>query len=292
MIFPPPLRPGDTIAVVAPSSPFDRRAALAAIAWLEERYRVRYRRSMFTREGYLAGSDRRRLGELQRAFDAEPRVVLAARGGYGLSRIAHLVDWTAARRARPWIVGFSDVTVLHVEAWRRGLASIHGSMLCSLGEASSEARAQWIDTLEHPAEERVWVGLDRWRGGHAVGPLVGGNLAMLHAAAAASRLRFPKGAVILVEDIGERPYRVDRMLTNLMTAGHFDRACAVIVGGFTDCNPGPDGRTVAEVLRERLGSLGLPVVAGFPAGHGGRNDAVVLGRHAEVHATRSWCRLY
>src|SRR6266851_7939121 len=96
VLFPPPLRPGDAIAVVAPSSPFDHQAALSGIAWLEQRYRVHHRPTLFARDAYLAGSDRRRIAELQHALDADVRAVVAARGGYGLSRIAHLIDWTTA----------------------------------------------------------------------------------------------------------------------------------------------------------------------------------------------------
>src|SRR4051812_23000010 len=106
VIFPPPLRPGDTIAVVAPSGPFDREAALRGIAWLERRYRVSYRESIFARDGYLAGSDERRLTELQRALDSDAKAIVAARGGYGLSRIVHLVDWTAFKKKPRWMVGF------------------------------------------------------------------------------------------------------------------------------------------------------------------------------------------
>jgi len=97
--------------------------------------------------------------------------------------------------------------------------------------------------------------------------------------------------VVLLEDTGERPYRVDRMLTNLITGGHLDRASAFVVGSFTDCAPGPDGTTVEEVLRDRLGSLGVPVVAALPIGHGSRNDAIVFGRRAEVRAARGTLRL-
>jgi muramoyltetrapeptide carboxypeptidase len=291
VIFPPPLRPGDPIAVVAPSGPFDRAAALAGIAWLKERYQVVYRRSLFERQGYLAGSDQRRIGELQRALDSNVRAIVAARGGYGLSRIAHLVDWRNAKDHPRWIVGFSDLTVLHVESWRRGIASIHGSMVCSLGRASAAPRAQWIATLERPKEERRWEGLTTWRKGRAAGTLVGGNLAMLHACAAAARLRLPSRAVVLLEDVGERPYRVDRMLTNLVTGGHFARAVAIVVGSFTDCAAGKDGTTVEEVLKRRLQSLGVPVVAGLPVGHGARNDALVLGHLAEVHAGRGTFRV-
>jgi muramoyltetrapeptide carboxypeptidase len=292
VIFPPPLRPGDAIAVVAPSGPFDRKAALLGIAWLKERYRVRYRPSLFAREGYLAGRDQRRIGELQRALDSDVRAVVAVRGGYGLSRIAHLVDWTIAVKRPRWIVGFSDFTVLHAEAWRRGLGSIHGSMVCALGNANRAAKRQWIATLEHPNEECSWPGLARWRKGRAAGALVGGNLAMLHACAAASRLRIPKGAVLLLEDVGERPYRVDRMLTNLITGGHLENASGVVVGSFTDCGAGSDGRAVENVLRERLRSLGVPVVANLPVGHAARNDALVLGRRAEVNGDRGVLRLF
>jgi len=116
--------------------------------------------------------------------------------------------------------------------------------------------------------------------------LVGGNLAMLHACAAAGRLRIPAGAIVMLEDIGERPYRVDRMLTNLMTSGHLARAAGFVVGRFTDCAPGPDQRSVESVVRERLLGLGVPIVADAPVGHGGRNDPVILGRRGEIQAGR------
>jgi muramoyltetrapeptide carboxypeptidase len=286
VIFPPPLHPGDTVAVIAPSVHFDRSAAVEGIAWLSRRYRVVYGKTLFARDGYLAGSDRRRIGELQKALDADVRAVIAARGGYGLGRIASLVDWRAARRRPKWLVGFSDFTVLHAEAWRRGVATLHAPMVCALANATPSARRHWIDTLEDPMRERRWAGLARWRGGRATGTLVGGNLAILHSVAAAGRLRFPKGAIVFLEDIGERPYRVDRMLTDLLGAGHFGQAAGVVVGDFTDCVRGADGRSVQQVLRERLGTLDVPVAAGFPGGHGKRNDAIVLGHRARLDAGR------
>jgi muramoyltetrapeptide carboxypeptidase len=286
VLFPPPLEPGDSVAVVAPSGRFDRAAALAGIAWLARRYRVTYGQTLFARDGYLAGSDRRRLAELQKALDSDAKAVIAARGGYGLGRIASLLEWRSALRCPKWLIGFSDFTVLHAESWRRGLATVHASMVATLGGASAAVRRQWIDTLEDPLRERRWDGLARWRKGGAKGRLVGGNLAILHSLAAAQRLRFPRGAIVLLEDIGERPYRVDRMLTDLVAGGHLARAAAIVVGDFTDCMPGPDGRTVEEVLRERLGGLAVPIAAGFPAGHGRRNDAIVFGHRAELDARR------
>ena len=286
VIFPPPLHPGDTVAIVAPSGPFDRAAALAGIAWLARRYRVVYGKTLFARDGYLAGSDRRRIGELQKALDADVRAVIAARGGYGLGRIASLVDWRAARKRPKWLVGFSDFTVLHAESWRRGIATVHAPMVCALASATASARRHWIATLEDPMRERRWTGLARWRSGRAAGTLVGGNLAVLHSLAAAHRLRFPKRTIVFLEDIGERPYRVDRMLTDLLTGGHLSRAAGIVVGDFTDCGAGPDGRTIEQVLRERLGELDVPVAAGFPGGHGKRNEAMVLGHAARLDAGR------
>lgn len=284
VILPPPLVPDDRIAVVAPSGPFERSAVEEGIAWLKKRYRVSYGPSLFTRDGYLAGTDRRRASELQRAFDSQARAVVAARGGYGLSRIAHLLDWKKFLARRCWLVGFSDFTVLHVEAWRRGLCSIHGPMVSNLSALDAAARERWLAALEQPREVPAWRGLSTWRRGRAAGPLVGGNLAMLHACAAAGRLRIPAGAIVLLEDVNEHPYRVDRMLTNLMTSGHLARAAGFVVGRFADCVPRADQRTAEEVVRERLRVLGVPIVADAPVGHGGRNDPVIFGRRAEIQA--------
>jgi muramoyltetrapeptide carboxypeptidase len=115
---------------------------------------------------------------------------------------------------------------------------------------------------------------------------VGGNLALVHAMAAAGRLVVPEGAVVALEDVTEAPYRVDRMLTSLRLGGHLGRASAVVFGGFDKCAPGPDGRTVEEVLVDRTGDLGIPVLAGAPFGHGERNEAFVLGARARVRGDR------
>jgi muramoyltetrapeptide carboxypeptidase len=262
---------------------------LAGIAWLRGRYRVVHGATLFARNGYLAGSDGRRIAELQKALDGGAKAVIAARGGYGLGRIASLIEWRGALRKPKWLVGFSDFTVLHAEAWRRGLATVHAPMLCTLGGAGSRTRRQWIDTLEDPMRQRRWNGLEPWRPGRAAGPLLGGNLAILHSMAAAGRLRFPNGVVVLLEDVGERPYRVDRMLTDLLAAGHLSRAAGIIVGDFTQCGPGPDGLRIEAVLRERLLVLRVPVAAGFPSGHGRRNDAVVFGQEARLDARRGTC---
>ena len=285
MIFPPPLRPGDTIAVVAPSSPFEHVLAWVGLGWLARRYDVRFSRGLFARDGYLAGSDERRRDELADAlFDPDVRAILAARGGYGASRFVHTLDWSALAERPRWIIGFSDITALHVEASRVGVASIHGPHLTSLGRSDARTREAFLRVVEAPRAPRVYGGLGVLREGTAAGPLHGGNLTMLHACAAAGRLDLPLGSVLLLEDVTERPYRVDRMLATLAAGGHLARAGAVVLGDFTQCDPGPDGTTLEQVFAVHLGKLGVPVVRGLPVGHGLRNDPVVLGGPARVEA--------
>ncbi len=273
--------------MVAPSGPLPEEPFTRGLAWLRERYRVIVADDVMTRSGFLAGDDARRRSELRAALVAAGvKAVIAGRGGYGAMR---LLDEISGDRsvlgslvASPrWIVGFSDVTALHVEAARLGVASIHGPNVTGLGtEANREA---WVAALERPGDASVWPGLTvLHEGAEAVGPVHGGNLALLHAMAASGRLAMPSGAVLLLEDVDERPYRVDRMLTSLLLGGHLARASAVVLGGFTRCDPAPDGVRVEEVLRERTASLGVLVVAGAPFGHGEINRAFVLGRDAVV----------
>jgi muramoyltetrapeptide carboxypeptidase len=286
VIIPAALRPGDTIAVVAPSSPFEPTAAWLGLGWLAERYRVRFTRGLFTRSGFLAGSDERRRDELVRALtDPDVRAILAVRGGYGASRFVHSLDWSLLTERPRWIVGFSDVTALHVEASRVGVASVHACHVTALGRSDAWARQLLVDALEKPTLPRAFEGLEVLRGGLADGTLFGGNLTLLHACAAAGRLVVPEGCVMLLEDVTERPYRIDRMLATLEVGGHLGRASAFALGDFTSCEPGADGVSIDEVLRERLGRFGVPVVRGLPVGHGLRNDPMILGSHARVSAS-------
>ncbi len=282
--LPPPLAPGDAVVVVAPSSPFLVDQLWQGLAWLRSRYRIRIAAGALARDGYLAGSDARRRFELERAIvDPGTKAIIAARGGYGALRIANELPWSQLARRPKWLVGFSDITALHAMAWREGIASAHAPNATGLGFAASPwIRAAWIAAVERPTDARAWRGLRVLRRGRARGPIVGGNLAVLHALAAAGMLVVPAGAVLAIEDVSEAPYRVDRMLTSLSLGGHLARASAIVFGGFERCKPGADGRTVDEVLEERTASLGVPVLADAPFGHGANNEAFVLGAQALV----------
>jgi muramoyltetrapeptide carboxypeptidase len=283
VLCPEALRPGDRVRVVAPSGPFDRALFWRGVGWLGRRYRVELDRSVLARSGFLAGSDDRRAEELNQALRApDVRAIVTARGGYGSLRIIDRLDLPALLAAPKWLVGFSDATTLHVALARLGIASMHAHNLCGLGRADARERANWLAALEDPGACRRIESLESWVPGQARGRLFGGNLTVLFTCAASGRLRVPDGAVLVLEDVTESAYRLDRMLTALISAGSFDRVAAVVVGELTDCPTGPHGVPPLAVLRERLARLGVPVLAGLACGHGRRNLPIPLGLPAGV----------
>jgi len=250
------------------------------MGFLASRYRVRFSRRIFSRTGYLAGDASARGRELAEALaDPDVKAIACARGGYGASQFAHGLDWGAFARAPKWIVGFSDATVLHVEAAAAGVASLHGPNLTGIGPGDARTRASWIEALEHPDAARSFD-LQVIVPGSARGVLRGGNLTLLHASAAAGRLRLGAGTLLLLEDVTERPFRIDRMLTTLREGGHLAGVVGVVLGDFTDCDPGPDGLRAEEVVTSVLAPLGVPIARGLPVGHGRRNEPIVLGAPA------------
>ncbi|MEO7032835.1 MAG: LD-carboxypeptidase [Polyangiaceae bacterium] len=285
-VIPAPLQPGSRVRVIAPSSPFDRTLVLRGMAWLGERYRVEFDWSIFERDGFLAGDDARRLTELNRALsDPDLGAIVAARGGYGLTRIAHLADYAALARHPKWIVGFSDITALHVEAQALGIASLHGPNAAALGRSDAWTRERFIRALEAPRAPVAYEGLQMRCAGVASGVLVGGNLTLLFTCQATGRLRLPAGAILVIEDVTEASYRIDRMLSALLASGALDRVAGVVLGDFTECPEGPHRVPIRQVLDERLGVLGVPVLAGLRFGHARYNEFVQLGALAELDAT-------
>lgn len=277
--------------VIAPASPFDRTLALCGIAFLGQRYRVQYDWQMFARDGFLAGSDQRRRQELEEALAApEVAAVIAARGGYGITRIASDVDFAMLRRHPKWLVGFSDVTALHVEAQNVGVASLHAHHAAGLGRGDARARRAWLDALEAPLAPRTLRG-QALRGGRVRGPLVGGNLCVLFTCAVTGRFRVPAGAILAIEDVTEASYRIDRMLSALRLGGHLQGVAAVALGGFTDCPPGVHAVPVERVLARELELLGVPVITGLPFGHDLPNEPLLLGAEAELDADQGVLRL-
>lgn len=280
---PPALAPGARIRIVAPASPFDREELFRGLAWLRTRYELAIGGGVFGRAGdlrYLAGDDARRARELAHAFEEpDTAAIVCARGGYGVMRIVDRLPWDRLAERPKWIAGFSDITALHLEAQSRGMCSLHAPNVTGLGRRiTASERASFLDALEG-RRSTGWSDLRVLRAGGAEGPLVGGNLALV---AAMAHRPLPAGAIVALEDVTERPYRVDRMLTTLRLAGTFAHAAAVVFGQFTQCEPGPEGTTIDQVLHDFAEHAIIPVLAGAPFGHGAPNHAFVLGARARI----------
>lgn len=270
------------MAVVAPSSPMPRLDLWRGLAWLRDRYAIRMHEGVLDRTGYLAGSDDRRAADLSDAMlDPAIKAIFVARGGYGLTRIVDRLPWSAFARAPKWIVGFSDVTALHVACASNAVASVHGPNVTGLGRARPQDRFRALRAVEDQGKGFRWA-LDPIAPGACEGTLFGGNLALLEAMAASNALVVPEGAIVILEDVTERPYRVDRMLTSL--APHLRRAGAIVFGDFTECDAGPDGVCVEDVLSDFARRLGKPCFRGAPVGHGDRNEAFIVGARARIDA--------
>jgi muramoyltetrapeptide carboxypeptidase len=282
---PPALRPGDRVAVIAPASGFERGAFETGLSLLSARYRVEYGSGLFERARYLAGSDARRLAELTGALaDPDIKAVFCARGGYGATRLLTRLDASGPAGAPKPFVGFSDVTALHLWLQAHGRASIHGPVVTQLGRLSPGAAERLFSLLEASAPAPALEGTDSYVGGTAEGPLLGGNLSVLSRMLGTPFMPPLDGAILLLEDQGERPYRLDRIWTHLHQAGVFARVRGIALGTFTACEEPDAPYTSADVLRELAAQSGVPCAAGFPIGHGDVNEPVALGIRVRLDA--------
>jgi muramoyltetrapeptide carboxypeptidase len=295
---PPRLRAGDRVAVVAPSGPLvaDRldRGLDVLRGWDLDPVAAPHALGTHGTLGYLAAGDEDRARDLQAAWcDPSVKAVFAARGGYGAQRMVDLLDWSALRAAAPKpLIGFSDVTVLHEAfAVRAGVSTLHGPAVAGEVFLKDEAtREQLRRTLFAPETVRTLTSATARAlvPGRARGVTVGGCLAMLASELGTRQARRGTGGgLLLLEDVGESPYRIDRALTQLLRAGWLDGVAGVVLGSWARCGP---YERVREVLRDRLGGLGVPVAEEFGFGHGESALTVPLGVAAELDATAGTLR--
>lgn len=255
---------------------------MAGIEFLRERYDVRHRRDITATRGYLAGDDARRQAELAEALaDDDAVAVVAARGGYGATRILPSVRLDPRRPK--WLIGFSDITALHAVWSQAGIGSLHAPMVAWLGAADHESRARWIEAVE--GRLAPIRGQTLRAGPNVSAPIVGGNLAVLAALAGTDFLPTARGHAVLIEDVNEAPYRIDRMLTTLLHAGFFEGARVILLGELVDCDD-PKGTAAVDVVLERLDALRIGILGHLPVGHGARNDALPLGVVTDIDLQR------
>ncbi|MDY6954188.1 MAG: LD-carboxypeptidase [Thermodesulfobacteriota bacterium] len=291
LIKPSRLRPGDTIGIAAPASPFNQNAFETGVGVLESMgFTVKIPESLFKRRGYLAGSDDERAALLMDLLgDETVRAILCARGGFGSMRLLPLLDLEKIRRQRKIVVGFSDVTALLVALYNKcGLVTFHGPMVTTLGkglEGTSSALMAAISS-QSPlvlAPSRPVI----LHGGQASGPVIGGNLTTLSHLMGTPFEPVFKGHLLFLEDRGEAPYRIDRMLSQLQLGGHVDTVAGVILGSFDDCGSLEE---VYDIVRRVFQKRPIPVLAGFDIGHGTDNMTLPLGLQADLNTVEGTLR--
>jgi muramoyltetrapeptide carboxypeptidase len=281
---PPALRAGDPVAVIAPASGFDRESFEAGLAVIARRYQPRYQPSILERERYLAGADARRLHELKAALaDPAVKAVFCARGGYGAMRLLGELHALREFPAKP-LVGFSDITALHLWLQSSGCISIHGPVLTQLGHLPQATHARLFALLESGSPAPALFGSHTLVPGVVEGPLLGGSLSVLTRLLGTPYLPALDGSILLLEDRGERPYRLDRMWTHLALAGVLARVRGIALGDFSGCEEPGAPYTSADVLRDLAAATALPCAGGFPVGHGDANEPVPLGVRVRLDA--------
>lgn len=323
---PPRLKPGDLVAVVSPAGPVPHARLLRGVRELERLgLRVRLGANVLARTRYLAGDDVRRAVDLLSLWaHPEVKAVFAARGGYGTVRIIDALTPEFLARHPKIFCGFSDNTTIHLACARAGLVSFHGPMAGwdlaegpGRGGRTPAAARRLLAASDRPSTKarpgvtrsggydeasfRAFLFGEDARGftlvppaaetlvpGRARGRLAGGCLSLIASSAGCREQLDARGAILLLEDVIEPPFRVDRMLTHLRRSGLLDGVRGIVLGDFPACHPPKEaGFTLADVLRDRLGDLGVPVVWRFPYGHTARPALTLpLGVRATLEATR------
>ncbi len=281
VLFPPLLGPGDPVRIIAPAGPVPKEGFDEGEALLSRWFTVQKAPAVFARKGYLAGDDAVRLADFQKALSDGAKAVIAARGGFGSSRILDRIDWASLAQRPRWIVGCSDLTAVLVHlfgAFR--LATIHGPMVARMGAAAADAE-RLQDLLQTGCGSDVCP-LTPLVPGSAEGPLVGGNLTVMAHLCGTIAPDFAKGCILFIEDVNEAPYRIDRCLVQLARAGVLRHVAGVVFGEFTDCPPGLDSVAVDEVLADHFTDAPFPVASGYPAAHGLRNRPFIHGGMARL----------
>jgi muramoyltetrapeptide carboxypeptidase len=281
------LEHGDTIGVVAPASHFDRRKYERGLHIIESMgYRVKIPTGVFNKKRYLAGTDKHRALLLNDLFaDEGVKAIFCIRGGFGSMRILpHLALDQISLNAKI-IVGFSDISaLLNVLYQRCGLLSFHGPNVNTFEDTPVEILDVFWQMLAlgHCPTMQLSEGC-AIRGGKATGLLMGGNLTTLcHLVGTPYQLNF-KGHLLFLEDRGERPYRIDRMLTQMKMAGSFTGIKGVLMGAFTDCG---DLEMINEIVAETFEEYGIPILSGFEIGHIRKNQVIPIGLRATLNADK------
>lgn len=291
MITPPYLQKGDTVAILATARKHIVKSMQPTIDLLESwGLHVVVGKSIGLEENQLAGNDEQRAADLQEQLDnPNIKAIWCARGGYGTVRVVDLIDFTQFKKSPKWLVGFSDVTVLHNHLNTMGYKSIHGIMPISLAKASKEAiESLRLSLFGQPLQYAIDPHPMN-RLGKATGELVGGNLSILYSVLGSPSAIDCTDKILYIEDLDEYLYHIDRMMMNLKRNGCLESLKGIIVGSMTDMkdNDIPWGKNALEIVQDVTKQYNIPVIFNFPAGHIHDNRALILGNNVTIEVTEN-----
>lgn len=293
--FPPPLQPGDRLGVAFPSGRLrNAEPFLAGLkCWQDQGFIIDSDHSNDLWEGgwgYLAGSDGDRREALFNALvNPEIKGILCGRGGFGSTRL--LEDWTWPAHAGKWLIGFSDITALLWSYTQVGIVGVHGPVLTTLADEPHWSQERLFQLVQ--GQSLTPLAGQPWGGGIAQGPLFPGNLTVATHVLGTPYCPDLTGAILALEDVGEAPYRLDRMVTQWRHTGLLKQVAGIALGRFSRCEVEATipSFTAEEVLRDRLGDLGIPIVSDLPFGHEGVNAALPVGVMATLDGDRGQLRI-
>ncbi len=282
--LPAPLTPGDLLYAIAPSGTLRETEKFQAglQVWRDRGYQVKLSPTYDKRWGYLAGTeDQRRQQLLEALTNPNYQGILCVRGGYGGTRLLENWQWPAG--INKWLIGFSDITSL---LWSSQLSGgVHGPLLTTISQEPDWSLQRLFNWLEH--QTLAPLKGDSWVSGTVTGKLLPANLTVATCLLGTTHEPDLTGAILAFEDVTEAPYRLDRMLTHWRMSGKFEQVAGIAVGRFSHCEPPANipSFTALEVLQERLGDLGIPIVANLSFGHDGVNAALPFGIPAKIEAS-------
>ena len=294
----PFLIPGAKIRIVSPAGKCTEEQIMPAVNWLKENgYQVELGRNVFGTHYQYSGLDQERLSDLQEALDdPEAKAIICSRGGYGTIRLIDQLDFSRFRKHPKWLVGYSDITILHNRLHLSGFPTIHGAMCRSFFPENgipTESLLSLMDLLRGEKPEYKVASSAGNHPGTETANLVGGNLSLLYSLSGTPYELDTAGKILFIEDIGEYLYHIDRMMVSLRLAGKLKYLAGLVVGQFTEVkdNEDPFGNTVEAIILDAVRDYDFPVCFNFPAGHGQPNLALRFGSLWKLKVTGKNCSL-
>lgn len=288
--FPKPLKERDKAIIVSPSGNISSVYIDSVRAVLENwGLRVEVAPHARNRDGRFSGTAEQRLSDLQYAMDdAENRLIFCSRGGYGAMHLLEELDFEVIKKVPKWLVGYSDITALHQAFFKNDIVSVHAPMAKHLSEDDEDDASVYLRNIlfgNIPQYETDGNNLNVE--GETNGVLFGGNLAVFNSLLSTDFVNIPQNGILFIEDIGEQPYRIDRMIWTLRLAGVFDKINGLIVGSFSDCEEDPlMNYSVNELVKNTVEPYGLPIAFDFPVGHAKKNYPLLHGANMKLKVTK------